>query len=159
MSILAKNSFAVKSLFTYPSLALFFSTRVSFYGMEESYSLSIVMTWKNLAPGLVRQRVIIEGTTEKIVEPQLITSYLYELSKVVGMRQLHPPFAYPAENMGYGGWIHWVTSGAHFYSYPTTPPLFTVDAYTCKPFLVMDAVEFTSRYLNAKDLAWKEVEV
>lgn len=28
------------------------------------------MTWKNLAPGLIRQRLIIEGTTEKIIEPE-----------------------------------------------------------------------------------------
>lgn len=128
-------------------------------GIEEAYSSFLFMPWKNLAPDLVRQRVIIEGTTETIVEPDRITSYLHELSKVVGMRQLQAPFAYPAEDMGYGGWIHWVTSGAHFYSYPTTPPLFTVDAYTCKPFSVTDAVEFTRRYLHARDLVWKEVEV
>ena len=34
------------------------------------------MEWKNLAPDLVRQRVIIEGTTEKIAEPEQIKDYL-----------------------------------------------------------------------------------
>jgi hypothetical protein len=113
--------------------------------------------WKNLAPELVRQRIIIEGTTKAIVEPEAIRAYLLALSQVVDMKVLQEPFAYPAEDMGYGGWIHWVTSGAHFYSYPTNPPLFTVDAYTCKPFSVEKAVEFTREYLGAIDLAWKEV--
>ena len=113
--------------------------------------------WKDLAPTLMRQRIIIEGTTRKIVELEAITDYLLALSKVVGMKVLQTPFAYPAEDMGYGGWIHWVTSGAHFYSYPTDPSLFTVDAYTCKPFSVEKAVEFTRTYLNAMEIVWKEV--
>ena len=80
--------------------------------------------WKNLAPNLVRQRVIIEGTTEKIVEPEQIKAYLLELAKITKMEVLSEPLAYTAHDMGYGGWIHWKSSGAVFYSYPTTPPTF-----------------------------------
>ncbi|HLC79762.1 MAG TPA: S-adenosylmethionine decarboxylase [archaeon] len=120
-------------------------------------------TWKNLAPNLVRQRLMMEGTTEKIVEPEQIKSYLVELAKFTKMeiikRDLPNPIAYSAHECGYGGWIHWKTSGAHFYSYPTNPPLFTVDTYTCKPFSVKAAVEFTKKYFNAIELVWKEVEV
>ncbi|PIZ95050.1 MAG: hypothetical protein COX81_01995 [Candidatus Magasanikbacteria bacterium CG_4_10_14_0_2_um_filter_37_12] len=64
------------------------------------------MDWKNLAPDLIRQRVIIEGTTKKIVEPNQITKYLNELAKVTGMEKLSGPFVYSAHEMGYGGWIH-----------------------------------------------------
>lgn len=74
------------------------------------------MEWKNLAPNLVRQRVVIEGTTEKIVEPEQIKLYLDELAKVTKMEKLSGPYAYTAHDMGYGGWIHWKTSGAAFYS-------------------------------------------
>ncbi len=115
--------------------------------------------WKNLAPELVRQRVIIEGTTDHVVNEEEIIDYLWELSKVVDMRPLQKPYAYPAEEMGYGGWIHWVTSGAHFYSYTTTIPFFSVDAYTCKPFNVQDAVDFTAKYFNTSDIVFKEVPV
>lgn len=80
--------------------------------------------WKNLAPDLVRQRVIIEGTTEKIVEPDQIKAYLIELAKITDMEVLSEPKAYSAHDMGYGGWIHWKSSGAAFYSYPTNPPPF-----------------------------------
>ena len=115
--------------------------------------------WKNLAPGLIRQRVVIEGTTTKIVEPEQIKSYLLELARVTDMEVLEPPEAHTAHDMGYGGWIHWKSSGAAFYSYPTNPPLFTVDCYTCKPFSAEEAAEFTKKYFDAIELVFKEVEV
>lgn len=115
--------------------------------------------WKNLAPGLVRQRVIIEGTTHKIVEPEQIKDYLTKLAGVAKMEVLSGPYAYSAHDMGFGGWIHWRSSGAAFYSYPTTPPLFTVDCYTCKPFSAKEAAEFTREYFHAIELVYKEVEV
>lgn len=117
------------------------------------------MKWKNLAPGLVRQRLIIEGTTVKIVEPEKIKEYLNELANICDMEKLSGPYAYTAHNMGYGGWIHWKTSGAAFYSYPTNPSLFTVDCYTCKPFLVEKAAKFSKEFFNALDLVWKEVKI
>ncbi len=46
------------------------------------------MEWKNLAPDLVRQRIIIEGTTKTIVEPEQIKVYLDELAKVTKMEKL-----------------------------------------------------------------------
>lgn len=116
-------------------------------------------TWKNLAPNLVRQRVIIEGTAEQIVEPQQIKEFLTQLADVTRMERLSGPYAYSAHDMGYGGWIHWKSSGAAFYSYPTDPPLFTVDCYTCKPFSAEQAAEFTRQFFNAIDLVWREVEV
>ena len=91
------------------------------------------MEWKNLAPDLVRQRVIIEGTTDKIVEPEKIKEYLDALAEVTGMEKLSGPYAYSAHDMGYGGWIHWKSSGADFYFFPANPPLFTVGCYNCKP--------------------------
>lgn len=112
---------------------------------------------RNLAPGLIRQRVVIEGTSEKIVTPEQITMYLDELANITGMEKLSGPYVYSAHEMGFGGWIHWKTSGAAFYSYPTDPPLFTVDCYTCKPFSAKEAAEFTRKYFSATDLVWKEV--
>jgi len=115
--------------------------------------------WKNLAPDLVRQRLLIEGTSKEVVGPEEIKSYLLKLAEVTEMEILSGPFAYPAHEVGYGGWIHWVTSGAHFYSYSTDPPLFTVDIYTCKPFAVEKAVEFTREFFGALEIVWKEIEV
>jgi len=115
--------------------------------------------WKNLAPNLIRQRVIIEGTTEKILGPEDIKTYLNKLAEFTKMEKLSGPIAYSAHDMGWGGWIHWKSSGAAFYSYPTTPPLFTVDCYTCKPFSAKEAFEFTKKYFNTIDCVWKEIKV
>ena len=115
--------------------------------------------WKNLALNLIRQRLIIEGTTEKIVEPDGIKEYLLELAKVAEATVLSDLVAYSAHEMGYGGWIHWKSSGSHFYSYPTDPPLFTVDIYTCKSFSIEKVIDFTRKHFNPIEMVWKEIVV
>ena len=115
--------------------------------------------WKNLAPDLVRQRVIIEATTPQIVTPNQMRSYLLKMAEVAEMQVLSGPYAYSAHEMGYGGWIHWKSSGAHIYSYPTDPPLLTVDIYTCKPFSVEKVVNYTGEYFDVIEIVWKEIEV
>jgi len=122
----------------------------------------IKVSFKNLAPGLIRQRIIVEAVTDHLVTPKEMKDYLLKLSEVVGMRPLSKPFAYSAEDMGYGGWIHWVTSGTHIYSYPASVTggvgnLLTIDAYTCKPFSPEKMVVFTEKYFKAKKIVWKEV--
>ena len=32
-----------------------------------------------------------------------------------------------ADGRGWAGWIHWETSGAHFYAWDTPRPFFSVD--------------------------------
>lgn len=116
--------------------------------------------WKNLAPDIVRQRLIVECLTPTLAGPEEINNYLTQLSKVSQMQVLAGPFAYSAHELGWGGWIHWRTSGAHAYSYPRNPPndppLFTIDTYTCKPFAAEEVVEFTRAYFNALEIAWQQ---
>jgi hypothetical protein len=119
--------------------------------------------WKNLAPHIIRQRLIIEGTVEKLIEPKHIKEYLVRLSEVAKMETLtKEPVTSYAHELGWAGWIHWKKSGTGFYSYPPLegrPALFTADIYTCKPFSVRDVVEFTKKFFNPIDIVWKEVEV
>jgi len=113
--------------------------------------------WENLAPNVIRQRVIVECTTEKMIQPKQMKAYLSELAKVAKMEVLTGPVA----NIAYhGAWVHWKSSGAHTYSYKAKPlPLFTVDMYTCKPFDVKEVVEFTKNYFSAIEIVWKEIKV
>ena len=113
--------------------------------------------WKNLQPDLIRQRVIIEALTSEIITPNQMVNYLKELAKLTDMKIIHGPKAYSAHELGYGGWVHWRTSGATIYSYPTNPPLVTVDCYTCKPFNAKQAAEFTVSYFKTTKLVWKEI--
>lgn len=114
--------------------------------------------WSNLAPDLVRQRLIIEGTTKKIVRPDEMKSFLLELARILNNEVLSGPYAYSAHEMGYGGWIHWKTSGAHIYSYPTNKPLVTLDIYTCKRFKNKTAIKFMKTYFNLIEVVWQEIE-
>ncbi len=133
--------------------------------MSNDLTQTTEQEWRNLAPNIIRQRLIIEGTTILIVEPPQIEDYLRKLADVTKMEILNGPFARSAHELGYGGWIHWKTSGANFYSYPrdawgkSNEPLFTIDTYTCKPFSVTEAVEFTREYFNPLQMVWKEVNV
>jgi S-adenosylmethionine decarboxylase len=113
--------------------------------------------WKNLAPNLIRQRVIIEGTTEKIITDVQIGPYLTALAKVTGMEVMDGPTVWDAHGLGYGGRVHWRSSGCVVYTYPTTPPFFSVDCYTCKPFSAEEAAEFTRTHFKTVELVWKEV--
>ena len=126
------------------------------------------MKWKNLAPELIRQRCIIELNTDYVIGEEEIKEYLQKLSGVVDMTVLQEPFSYPAvveeTLVGYGGWIHWATSGAHAYSYipqwtKTGKPLLTIDAYTCKCFSLEKAAQFTKEYFNVTEIVWKEVDI
>ncbi len=113
--------------------------------------------WVNLQPSLIRQRVIIEALTPKLIRPRQMVAYLRELAKLTDMKIINGPKAYSAHDMGFGGWVHWRTSGAAIYSYPTNPPLVTVDCYTCKPFNAQQAAEFTANCFKATKVVWKEV--
>lgn len=122
--------------------------------------------WRNLAPALVRQRLIIEAYTREIVKPDAMEDFLVKLADVVRMEILSGPYAYSAHELGFGGWVHWRTSGAHIYSYPKESPfgvidhpLLTVDVYTCKPLDPEKVVEFTRDYFRTLDIVWKEIEV
>ena len=117
--------------------------------------------WKNLAPNLCRQRIIIEATVENFIEdPTVIADYLRKLTEVVGMVPCREPIVYTAHEDGWGAWQHWKTSGATFYSYPSRngdPALITLDCYTCKPFVTEKAVMFTENYFKTKEIVWKEI--
>lgn len=119
-------------------------------------------TWENIAPNLVRQRIVIEAVTDHCIGPQEIKAYMVALSKVLNMQPLRLPFAYAADVVGYGGWLHWITSGVHVYSYDSrftggVGHILTVDAYTCKPFSVEKAADFTRNYFKVEKIVYKEV--
>ncbi len=116
--------------------------------------------WKNLATDLIRQRTIIEATTPKLITPKPMRKYLVELATVADMQIINGPYIYSAHELGYGGWIHWRTSGTHIYSYRTKPlPLITIDIYSCKCYDTKKVVEFTKDFFKAKEIVWKDIEI
>jgi S-adenosylmethionine decarboxylase len=105
--------------------------------------------WRDLAPQIVRQRLVIEGIPARPVDDAQIRQYLTALSREVDMVQLLEPVTHRSDLYGWAGWIHWETSGAHFYAWEQPRLFFSVDVYTCKAFDVDTAVAFTGEFFSA----------
>jgi len=108
----------------------------------------------DLAPGIFRQRLVIEGTCPGAIDDRQIRLYLRDLSRVCDMHLLIEPVTHRSDRYGWAGWVHWETSGAHFYAWED-PLFFSVDIYTCKPFDIGLAVNFTKDFFDARDIVSK----
>jgi hypothetical protein len=62
------------------------------------------------------------------------------------------PMTHRSDRFGWAGWIHWETSGAHFYAWEQPRIFFSADIYTCKAFDVRTAVEFTRNFFDADQI-------
>ncbi|WP_033343434.1 S-adenosylmethionine decarboxylase [Catenuloplanes japonicus] len=102
--------------------------------------------FRDLAPGITRQRLVVEGYPSFPVSEVHIRTYLHELSQVTGMVPLIPPVTHRSTRYGWAGWIHWETSGAHFYAWDDPLLFFSVDIYTCKPFDPAAVIAFTAAF-------------
>lgn len=111
---------------------------------------------RDLAPEIYRQRAVIEGYPKKPLSANEIKKYLRQLSDVLNMRTVLDPISHRSDLYGEAAWIHWETSGAHFYAWDQPRLFFSVDIYTCKAFDVKDAVDFTRTYFEASEVEFKE---
>lgn len=112
---------------------------------------------KNLAPEIYRQRLVIEGTRNTPIMDIDIKKYLSGLSGILDMVTISEPIAHRSEKFGWAGWIHWETSGCHFYAWEQPRILFSADIYTCKKFDVAVAVNFTKTFFSATEIEYKSV--
>ncbi|MGZ4676063.1 MAG: S-adenosylmethionine decarboxylase [Acidimicrobiia bacterium] len=107
---------------------------------------------RDLAPAIHRQRLVVEGIPAAPIGADQIVDYLRGLSEVCGMRTLIEPVTHRSDRYGWAGWIHWETSGAHFYAWETPQLFFSVDIYTCKAFDEHAATDYTAHFFGAVDL-------
>jgi S-adenosylmethionine decarboxylase len=113
---------------------------------------------KDIAPDVYRQRMSIEGLRDKPFTTEEICAYLVKLGEVLDMLPLAMPYTNLSEKYGWSAWMHWETSGVHFYSWDKREPVFfSVDIYTCKKFDYGMAENFTKKYFSAKEVVSKEV--
>lgn len=111
--------------------------------------------YQDLAPQVLRQRLVVEGYPAKPITDANIKDYLCRLSDLIGMKTLLEPVTHRSDLYGWAGWIHWETSGAHFYAWEQPLLFFSVDIYSCKAFDVQSALAFTQRYFQASKLCHK----
>lgn len=111
---------------------------------------------RDLAPEIYRQRAVIEGYPKETLTAEQIKEYLKKLSDVLDMITLIEPVTHRSDLYGEAAWIHWETSGAHFYAWDVPKLFFSVDIYTCKAFKIEDAVKLTEEFFDVTDIEYKE---
>ena len=111
---------------------------------------------QDLAPEIYRQRLVVEGLCDKPISDAMIREYLTKLSVAIDMVALMEPTTHQSPKYGWAGWIHWETSGAHFYAWDTPALFFSVDIYACKPFSAESAVELTREFFGTDVVEFKE---
>ena len=111
---------------------------------------------RDLAPHIHRQRLVIEGTPADVITAEEISEYLSRLSVELDMIEILAPVLHQSDLYGWAGWIHWETSGAHFYAWEQPEIFFSVDVYTCKPFDAQRVIAFTERFFDATEIVAKE---
>ena len=110
----------------------------------------------DLAPEICRQRLVVEGLNDRPISAEAISGYLTALSTTIDMVTLIEPVTHRSPQYGWAGWIHWETSGAHFYSWERPISFFSVDIYTWKAFDPQTVIDFTKEYFRTTELVAKE---
>ena len=115
-----------------------------------------MLGFKDLAPTITRQRMVVEGYPTFVITDEHIKDYLSKLSVVTDMVTLIEPVTHISDLYGWAGWIHWETSGAHFYAWDVPRLFFSVDIYACKPFSAQTVLDLTEKSFDAYELVSKE---
>ena len=113
---------------------------------------------RDLAPDIVRRRMVIEGTLNRPFAGERMTSYCEEITRVLDMTPVTSPMCNYDSRYGWCAYMHWKESGIHIYSWENhEPPFFSIDIYTCKSFQEEDVVGFTEKFFDHEliDLVWK----
>jgi hypothetical protein len=116
------------------------------------------MVMKNLAPDILRQRLLLEGAFSVAVDREAVARYLTGVAAHLGLRTYADPMIYsPAglgkpENQGFDAFIPLIDSGISLYVW-SERKFFSALLYTCKSFDVAAAVAFTREYFGAPELA------
>ena len=112
------------------------------------------MTIRNLAPDIVRQRLLIEGFFGREVDEAVIRSYLLDLAAHLGLRTYGEPVVFAPrtgegrkENAGFDAFVPLIDSGISGYFW-TAPRFLSVVLYTCKGFDEGAAVDFTRAFFR-----------
>jgi hypothetical protein len=109
----------------------------------------------DLAPMILRQRLVIEGIPARPITAEQIRCYLIRLGEVCDMVVLAEPVTHRSDRFGWAGWVHWETSGTHLYAWERPLLFFSVDIYTCKAFDPARAVDFTADFFSATTIVAK----
>jgi hypothetical protein len=109
----------------------------------------------NLAPDIVRQRILIEGYFTISVDKEVIRNFFDDITAKLELRTYGAPIVFApggegrAENEGYDAFVPLIDSGISLYVW-TKPKFLAVVAFTCKKFDEEMAVAVTRDFFAMK---------
>jgi S-adenosylmethionine decarboxylase len=116
---------------------------------------------RNLAPEIVRKRLLIEAKYTIALDESVVRSYLQDVARALDLRTYGEPIIHAPsgqgkqENEGFDAFIPLIDSGISLYIWTNSKFLSCV-LYTCKDFSTEKAVEFTKKFYATTELEWSE---
>ena len=115
----------------------------------------------DLAPTIIRKRLVVECITKEIIDQQKIKDYMIKLSDVMNMTIVSMPVTNYEKQYGFSAYMCWKESGMHVYTWSKTdqrPNFISIDIYTCKDFNVKDVINFTKNIFSNEitEITWRE---
>jgi S-adenosylmethionine/arginine decarboxylase-like enzyme len=112
---------------------------------------------KDLAPSILRQRLLIEGLYAADIDRDSVESYLTDLAAHLNLRTYGKPIIHApgglgkAENEGFDAFIPLIDSGISLYVW-SEAKFFATVLFTCKAFDVESALSYTQEHFQATEL-------
>ncbi|HUY69521.1 MAG TPA: hypothetical protein VMU70_00640 [Candidatus Tyrphobacter sp.] len=116
---------------------------------------------KNIAPQILRKRLLIEAKFTINVDEGVIRNYLIGLTKslklkIYGAPTIHSPSGQGKKlNQGYDAFVPLIDSGISLYIW-TNEKFLSCVLYTCKDFSTDKALEFTKIFYKTTEFEWQE---
>ena len=112
---------------------------------------------ENIAPNIVRQRLLIEGYYTNEVDDAVVKAYLTGLADHLNLRHYGEPIVHAPsgagkeDNEGYDAFLPLIDSGISLYVW-TKAKFFAAVVFTCKAFDNDEAVAFSQRFFTSNKL-------
>lgn len=112
---------------------------------------------RDLAPDIVRQRLLVEGYFTVDVDEDVIRRFFTHLTDRLGLRTYGEATVFApggegrGENEGYDAFVPLIDSGISLYVW-TGPGFLSLVTFTCKPFDVDTAVAATREFFAMSEL-------
>lgn len=115
---------------------------------------------KDLAPEILRQRLLIEGLYSTEVNREKVETYLQKVASHLNLRSYGKPIIHApkgigkSENEGYDAFLPLIDSGISLYVW-SAKKFFAVVLFTCKEFDIDAAITYTRNYFDSSDIEFK----
>jgi len=112
---------------------------------------------KDLAPDIVRQRLLIEGIYTASIDRDAVEEYLTGVAAHLGLRTYGTPIVHAPggagkdDNQGFDAFIPLINSGISLYVW-SRKRFFAAVLFTCKSFDTQAALDFTRRHFGAGEM-------